>query len=535
MTGGIIRRLVAVIGLDFKRNEFDRAELGIQKLKTTLNTVVGLFAGSMIARGMIKLVESASDVNETLNVLDQAFGDSSAGVQQWASDLAGPIGRSQYMLREFAGSTGAIIEPILGSKEAAAEMSTNFAQLAIDLGSFFNANDEDALQALQSGIVGQSEPLRRFGVVLLESTLQEYAHAKGIGKKVQQMSEAEKVQLRYQYIMEKTKTAQGDAIRTADGYANASKALKGALRDAAVALGAELLPMVNGFVQWATKAVRSVFDWLKGTNILSHAFQVLAAAAGVAAFILSAKLLAALGGVALMAAKAAFGLGVAGNAALLMQLKAMLFGAAFILVFALLFGLWDEFRTMMEGGDTLFGRLSDKISELYDTFVNMDLSDSPILRAIRWMVTKLKDAKDIAFALIMAMKGDFSGLNMLSEDREKKRSVEGPGAVERLVRGVTEYVDNNLLGGGLGRTKLAASGAVLMPTQVVAASTSTYRAGGVTVPSVTINQVVNPAPGQDEVAVGRAAGKSASDAVQSAIEDASVALLPLTPGASGGW
>lgn len=530
-SGGVVRRMVAVLGLDFKKTEFDRAELGMQKLRTTLNTVVGLFVGGAVARGVMSLVKSASDVNETINVIDQAFGEHSQAVQDWAASLAGPIGRSQYMLREFAGATGAILEPMVGSQAKAAEMSMTLSQLAVDLGSFFNATDEDALRALQSGIVGQTEPLRRFGVVLLDSTLQEYARSKGISTSVQNMTNAQKVELRYQYILEKTTKAQGDAIRTATGYANASKALRGALRDASVAMGAKLLPMVEQFVGWATKAVKGAVAWLTETNVLSHAFQLLAAAGGIAAFVLSAKLLGALGGVASMALKAALGFGKAGNEALLMQIKAMLAGAAFIALIGVLFLLWDEFQTMMEGGETVFGDFNNAIEGLYDNFMSMDLSNSPLLRGLRFFLSALKDTKDMVWATIMALRGDMSGFRLLRQ-RDDETAARGlqparePGLVDRAVGKALDFADN-MSNGALMRLRASGGDVSYVPAGSAAATMGYARPVN---NEITLNQTIHAAPGQSERAVGDAAGRAASRDIEKAMVDrAKQDVLPLAP------
>jgi len=57
-------------------------------------------------------------------------------------------------------------------------------------------------------------PLRAFGIDLTEATLSEYALSQGITESISSMSQAEKVMLRYQYILQATSSIQGDFART---------------------------------------------------------------------------------------------------------------------------------------------------------------------------------------------------------------------------------------------------------------------------------------------------------------------------------
>jgi hypothetical protein len=235
-----------------------------------------LIAAAGITQTLRSIVQLASDANETGNVLEQVFGAEGAGqVKSWSQAASSNLGRSRFQLQEFAGGLGAILDPMVQNKAKAQAMSTTLATLAVDLGSFFNATDQDALVALRAGISGEAEPLKRFGVVMQDATLQEYAHTQGIRKKLAAMSVAEKTELRYQFILARTKSAQGDAARTAGGFANSSKALKGALRDLGTEMGMAVMPTLERIVAGASKAVAAFKDWTAGTSVLQSAMVVL--------------------------------------------------------------------------------------------------------------------------------------------------------------------------------------------------------------------------------------------------------------------
>jgi hypothetical protein len=276
----VLRELVARLGFQVDGQGFKKAESAVDKVKSNLQKLSQVASLAGIGVGIKKIVDLASDANETANVLEQVFGAAGAAqVKSWSETMSAELGRSQYQLQEFAGRLGAMIEPMVGSKGAAQEMSTTLSKLAVDLGSFFNTTDEDALMALRAGISGESEPLKRFGIVMQDATLQEYAHAQGIHKKISAMSVAEKTHLRYQFILANTATAQGDAARTSGSYANATKALTGAERDLGTEMGQSVMPAIERGVAFVRDGIRAFRDWAKGTNLLKAAMWVLGAAA----------------------------------------------------------------------------------------------------------------------------------------------------------------------------------------------------------------------------------------------------------------
>ena len=133
-------------------------------------------------------------------------------------------------------------------------MSVNMVKLAADLSSFNNISVEDSLNALRSGLSGETEPLKRFGIALNETTLKNKAFAMGFGEIKGVMDPAIKAQVTYALVMEQTTLAQGDYARTASGTANTMKTLTAKFQDAKVAIGNALMP--------AFRALLAVLDLL---------------------------------------------------------------------------------------------------------------------------------------------------------------------------------------------------------------------------------------------------------------------------------
>lgn len=264
----VVRELITVLGFKTDNASIQKAESGMNKLMGTAKTLARTFAAVFVAAKVREffgnVVDYASSANETLNVLDASFKEHQQGVKDWADTFASAAGRSRYELREMAGTLGAVLNPMMDqNKEAVAGMSTELAELAVDLGSFYNAAEPDVLIALRSAVTGEAEPMKRFGVVMNVAALEAFALEKGVTKSFKSMSIAEKTQLRYNFLMEKTSDAQGDAIKTSDGWANATKRVQGRLRDMATDIGRELMPGLERTLDGIGNIIDTLEPWGK--------------------------------------------------------------------------------------------------------------------------------------------------------------------------------------------------------------------------------------------------------------------------------
>jgi hypothetical protein len=129
-------------------------------------------------------------------------------------------------------------------------MSTSLVQLAADMASFNNTSIDQAITALRSGLSGETEPLKRFGVALSEVRLKEEALRMGLIETTKgTLPVAIKSQAAYSLILRDTALAQGDYARTADGTANTMKTLQAKIEDAKVALGQALMPAFRALLK----------------------------------------------------------------------------------------------------------------------------------------------------------------------------------------------------------------------------------------------------------------------------------------------
>jgi hypothetical protein len=218
----------------------------IKKVGATMGVA---FAGQQIVQFGKDVIMAASDMNESLSKVTVVFGQSSDEVVAWSQNSAQALGISSQKALEAAGTYGNLFQAFGLGQGASQEMSTSLVQLAADMASFNNTSIDDAILALRSGLSGETEPLKRFGVALNDVRLKEQAMSMGLIKTATgPLPIAAKAQAAYALILNDTKLAQGDYARTADGAANTMKSLAAEFQNAKVAIGNALLPAFKGLL-----------------------------------------------------------------------------------------------------------------------------------------------------------------------------------------------------------------------------------------------------------------------------------------------
>lgn len=263
----------------------DKLEAVGGKLSSAGNTLSAAVTAPLLAAGGAAIV-MASDYEESLNKVDVAFGDSAERVKKFAQTTVDSYGIAEGTALDMAALFGDMATSMKIPREEAAEMSERLVGLAGDLASFKNISLDQVGTALKSIFTGETESLKELGVVMTEANLDAFALAEGFGKTTDEMTEAEKVQLRYQYVLSATQNAQGDYARTADGTANSLRTLQESAKELGVAFGQELLPQITPLIQKGTKLVKSFGEMGDEEKKLMVSTAAVAAAAGPAVKIL---------------------------------------------------------------------------------------------------------------------------------------------------------------------------------------------------------------------------------------------------------
>lgn len=168
----------------------------------------------------------ASNLTEVQNVVDVAFGDMSWKAEKFASNSIQQFGMSELSAKKTASTYMAMASSMGLGANKASDMAISLAGLTGDVASFYNISQELADVKLKSVFTGETETLKDLGIVMTQTNLQQYALSQGITTNINNMSQAELVTLRYNYVMQQLSLAQGDFARTSGTWANQVRILQ---------------------------------------------------------------------------------------------------------------------------------------------------------------------------------------------------------------------------------------------------------------------------------------------------------------------
>jgi phage-related protein len=287
----------------------DSAEKEGSSKFASLGKAAGAMAGAFVAAAAVdfasEAISKASDLEESISKVNVVFAEGADSILKWSETAAANMGMSRQKALEAAGSFGNLAVSLGLPQQASVDMSKNLVELAADLGSFNNVPVDEALAALKSGLTGETEPLKKFGVNMNDASLKAKALSMGLvessvdmgalsqaqensekasrkaaealkahgensveykdamrdaeqantkladvmeGKVPAALTAAQKAQAGYALITEQTTTAQGDFSRTSDGLANSTKTAGAKFEDLQAKIGEKMLPAMTAIV-----------------------------------------------------------------------------------------------------------------------------------------------------------------------------------------------------------------------------------------------------------------------------------------------
>lgn len=226
----------------------------VGKLGTKMTTFITL---PLVAAGTAA-VKMASDLTETFSKTNEVFKESADTVLEWSNNSIDNMGMAQQTALDMASTFGDMGTSMGFTTEEAANMSMQLVQLAADMASFKNISIERANTALTAIYTGETESLKAMGIVMTEANLEQFAMAEGCKTTYKNMSQTEKVMLRYRYVMAMTTNAQGDFVRTGNSLANQTRKLGENVKQTATSFGKLLEPAITSIVS----TLNDVVSWV---------------------------------------------------------------------------------------------------------------------------------------------------------------------------------------------------------------------------------------------------------------------------------
>lgn len=232
---------------------YDNAESYVDSFRVRLSEKLGKLSGLQVSIGTDGqgLLTESGMKNLGLNIQE---------ITQYASQLAS--------VTNSIGQTG----------EVSLAVASSFTKLAGDISSLFNVDYSSVSKNLQSGLIGQSRALYKYGIDITNATLQTYAYNLGLSKSVSEMTQAEKMQLRMLAILDQSKVSWGDLANTINSPSNMIRQFKNNIKETGMVLGQlfipvlqKALPVING-VTIAIKRLLVDIAGLLGIKIDFDAF-----------------------------------------------------------------------------------------------------------------------------------------------------------------------------------------------------------------------------------------------------------------------
>jgi hypothetical protein len=209
---------------------------------------VGLLAGAMAGTvGVVanKMVQLASDSEESANAFGVTFKEASQGLNQFVDEFSTKAGFTTAELQQLLSFTGGVVNGMGASAEASAEFSKQVAVLSGDIGSLRNIDPSDVLDRITKSLTGEREGLKQLGIVINQTELDQKALTMTNKNAVSELTAMDRATATLTLIQERSADAIGDLDNTSDGFANTQRRLKAELRETATAMGESLMPSVN--------------------------------------------------------------------------------------------------------------------------------------------------------------------------------------------------------------------------------------------------------------------------------------------------
>ena len=285
----------AVKGVGDGANE---AANGIDKFlgKTVrVAAVIALF--SKLGDTIGDCISKSLTYDKTLNMFTVSLGEYATNATKYGNAVKDALGIDIAGWQNTQGIFQTLITGFGVTGDQAAYMSQNLTQLSYDIASFYNLTNEEAANKIKSAIAGRLEPIRKLGYDLSQSKLVDIAkNPANYGKQTysineqtgaieantvavddntrhkivnfNQLTQQEKVQLRYIALMTQVTQVQGNYARTLKDPANQMKIFKEQTEMTARALGTvfipalnQVLPYLTAFTQMVGEAFKSLASW----------------------------------------------------------------------------------------------------------------------------------------------------------------------------------------------------------------------------------------------------------------------------------
>ena len=373
------------IGFKTDQGSKGKAESEMEGLASKAKKLLGAIGLGFSIKGAFEAikacVEVSSEVEEMQNKFDVVFRGMTDDVEEWAQSYADAIGRNSNTIKGYLADSQNLFVGMGMQREAGAKLSEQMVTLALDLASFNNLQETDAVNAMTKALMGESESAKTLGAVLNENTRAMAMQTLGLTGTYQALDEATKMQVNYQAILNQSGDAIGDCERSMGSYKSTLTQTQSKLEEIKTLVGQFFMPTFQRVLSYGNQGLMKLRDLI--TRITEFADSI----GG------TERLLALLAGTgAAVAVALNFKKIVTGAESLLKMLgKINLKTMAIIAVVVLLALIVDDFINFMQGNDSVSGAMLEKagidVDETREKIINTWNTIKSVLQGI-WAFIK---------------------------------------------------------------------------------------------------------------------------------------------------
>lgn len=269
MSENIIEKLMIAVG--FKTDEASKQKVTSEAdaLKGLLKKALGAVGITLSIAGVANFARDAVNAASTVEQMEEKFHavflDLSDEADQWAGNLAESIGRSKNSIKTYLADQQNLLVGFGMARDQAASMSEEMISAAINIASFNNIGDDEAVNALSKAMMGETESAKRLGAVLNDNTIAMAMEDLGYKKKFKDLDEATKMQVRYHSIVMQSPDAFreengviGDAALSMGTYESKARNLSAIQKDIKENIGSALLPLYYTFNSYLARGADKI-------------------------------------------------------------------------------------------------------------------------------------------------------------------------------------------------------------------------------------------------------------------------------------
>lgn len=204
---------------------------------------IGKSMTSSFTKPLVSCFNAASTMSASMQKVDSVFGKNSEKVKNWSDTTLNKFGLAKSTSLEMAASFGEMAKGMGVGEDKASDMSQMLVGLSGDLASLNGMSVETASKALEGAFTGQADALKSLGISMDDNSLKQYALSNGYTSIYDEMTQAEKAQLRYNFILDKTQKEQGHFANNISSVTNQQRLYQEGIKEVSTAIGQKLLPV----------------------------------------------------------------------------------------------------------------------------------------------------------------------------------------------------------------------------------------------------------------------------------------------------